>query len=128
MTIKNRWELTSELTTEEHERPTTSPFSILNEKHSHNVPSSPRSTESSNGSATVVEPASNKIQKPKGRWFGSWKRADGGEVPIFGPERVVEDEYIRYLHNQQIKEILFVGAIVTLLFEIAIVAIPERVL
>lgn len=59
--------------------------------------------------------------------MGAWRKEgkDGEVLKIFGPEKVVEDEYIIYLHNKQIKEILIVGAVVTLLLEIIIVAIPE---
>lgn len=62
----------------------------------------------------------------RSRFFTSWKRSDGARMKIFGPERVVEDEYIKYLHNQQIKEILIVGAVVTWILMAAIIAIPEQ--
>ena len=60
------------------------------------------------------------------RWKASWKSADGKRMPIFGPERVVEDPYIKERHNKQIKEILIIGFIFVFCFESAMVAIPER--
>lgn len=64
-------------------------------------------------------------KKPQSRFFGAWRKDSGGRVPVFGPEKPVEDEYIKYAHNQQIKEILIVGAVVMLVFEAAMLAIPE---
>lgn len=141
----SRWELTSAMATDEHERPTSSPFPILDDKLA--APSSPGVA---SFGTTFVESSRGSVKPKTGGWMSRWRRADDGKVvAIFGPERVVEDEYIKvsdrpsfhfqrkiitdlsillqYLHNRQIKEILIVGAVVTLLFEIAIVAIPQRV-
>ena len=39
---------------------------------------------------------------------------------------MVEDPYIKDLHNKQIKEILIVGLVVMLCCEAAILAVPEQ--
>ncbi|KAK4703825.1 hypothetical protein P7C70_g2391, partial [Phenoliferia sp. Uapishka_3] len=60
------------------------------------------------------------------KWKVAWRGSDGKRIKVFGPERVVEDPYIKEIHNKQIKEILIVGAVVTILLEIMFVALPEQ--
>lgn len=63
----------------------------------------------------------------RGKWFASMRKKDGKVMPMFGPERVVEDPYIKWKHNQQIKEILIVGAVAVVVLEAAFLAIPQRI-
>lgn len=70
---------------------------------------------------------SQKAARFRGKFFASLSSEKGVKVPVFGPERVIEDPYIKDLHNKQIREILIVGAVVMVLFEAAILAIPEQV-
>lgn len=68
----------------------------------------------------------SKSKVTKKPWYGTWRTNDGSRVAVFGPERVVEDEYIKDIHNKQIKEILIVGAVVTFLLEVMFVALPQQ--
>ena len=62
----------------------------------------------------------------RSKWFASMRDKDGKTMKMFGPERVVEDPYIKYKHDQQMKEILWVGLAVTVVIEIILLAIPEQ--
>ncbi|ORY58345.1 hypothetical protein BCR35DRAFT_309467 [Leucosporidium creatinivorum] len=62
----------------------------------------------------------------RSKFWASMKSKDGKRMKAFGPERVVEDPYIKHLHDKQMKEILIVGAIATFIFLCIIVALPQR--
>ncbi|KAI5479337.1 hypothetical protein MNV49_003856 [Pseudohyphozyma bogoriensis] len=63
----------------------------------------------------------------RSRFFASLRKKNGDKIPVFGPERVVEDPYIKELHDKQMKEILIVGFVVMLCCEAVIMSIPEQV-
>lgn len=75
--------------------------------------------------ATMKSRAKKYVVRP--RWTASWRSTEGKRMPIFGPERVVEDPYIKEKHKKQVVEILIVGAVFVFVFEAAMVAIPEKV-
>ncbi|KAL8290624.1 hypothetical protein RQP46_002882 [Phenoliferia psychrophenolica] len=81
---------------------------------------------STKSTAALTSTPPSKASLFRSKYLGAWRKKDGKRVPIFGPERVIEDPYIKEIHNKQIKEILIVGAVVALLFEIMVVALPEQ--
>ncbi|KAM0751252.1 hypothetical protein T439DRAFT_325402 [Meredithblackwellia eburnea MCA 4105] len=88
------------------------------------VKTSTESTVVDIGKPSSLKPKIRSLFRPK--WKGAFRKENGERVPVFGPERVVEDPYIKDVHNKQIREILIIGAVVTLIFEIGIVACPQQ--
>ncbi|SCZ91831.1 BZ3500_MvSof-1268-A1-R1_Chr5-3g08165 [Microbotryum saponariae] len=86
-------------------------------------PSGKQTTEEKEGHTTTTR---KRIAQFRSRFWATLKTEDGKRVPMFGPERVVEDPYIKDLHDKQMKEIIIFGTICTILFLIIIVAIPEK--
>ncbi|KDE05833.1 hypothetical protein MVLG_03777 [Microbotryum lychnidis-dioicae p1A1 Lamole] len=86
-------------------------------------PSGKQMTEEKEGHTTTTR---KRIAQFRSRFWATLKTEDGKRVPMFGPERVVEDPYIKDLHDKQMKEIIIFGTICTILFLIIIIAIPEK--
>lgn len=82
------------MSTDEHERQTTAAFPTMNEK----VNAAPNSPQSSVVGSTAVASSTASVKgraKRAGRRFSGWRKGNGERVAIFGPEKVVEDEYIK---------------------------------
>lgn len=111
---------------------------FLDEKHAADLAASmPFLFEPEPASSEQADPFANPDARPtiakkkaaprfRSRWFASMRDPNGKRMKAFGPERVVEDPYIKYKHDQQMKEILWVGLVLTILVEIVLVAIPEQ--
>ncbi|GAA5863282.1 hypothetical protein JCM1840_007468 [Sporobolomyces johnsonii] len=62
----------------------------------------------------------------RNKFFASMWTDTGERVPVFGPERALEDPYIKRLHVKQRQEIYLVAAVATFVFLCVVVAIPEK--
>ncbi|SCV72723.1 BQ2448_4260 [Microbotryum intermedium] len=131
------WELTEALTTDDFSKPTVASTERADLEASlpflFDEPDSPaeekatatekQTTAEKEGHTTATR---KRIAQFRSRFWATLKTEDGKRVPMFGPERVVEDPYIKDLHDEQMKEIIIFGTICTILFLIIIVAIPEK--
>ena len=81
----------------EHERPTATPFNtvVLSEKEKETLNRSPNLSAASTGEFAIDIPVRKAPQQKRSRWWGAWKKDNGERVAVFGPERVIEDEYIK---------------------------------
>ncbi|GAA5992268.1 hypothetical protein JCM11641_002727 [Rhodosporidiobolus odoratus] len=67
-----------------------------------------------------------KAKQVRGKFRATLKTEKGEMVPMFGPERVVEDPWIQEVHNKQRKEIYIVAIATTLIWCAVMLAIPEQ--
>ncbi|BGP18929.1 hypothetical protein JCM10213_005484 [Rhodosporidiobolus nylandii] len=67
-----------------------------------------------------------KKQRIRSKFVASWRTPTGKKTPMKGPERVIEDEWIRNEHKKQRNEIYIVAVVSTAIWLAIFLAIPER--